>query len=167
MKIDKGRLITSNNIPLTMGLFLEHKYDPNQAVYTLSEHDKMYDGRTFPSLKRLYLEHEDPTEYDFAITHLHSWKQWQRLCRNKEFQAHVEEWREELEVKIRSQAIRDIIDMTANEASFSAAKWLADRGWEKRGAGRPSKEEQEKRIRQDEKLANEFEADFERLRRVK
>lgn len=150
-----------------MGLFLEHKYDSDQAVYTLSEHDKVYDGKDFPSLKRLYLEHEDPTEYDFATTYLNSWKQWKKLCGNGEFKKHVEEWREELEVKLRSQAIRDIIDMTANEASFSAAKWLADRGWEKRGAGRPTKQEQEKRYNQDRKLSDEFSEDFKRLNLVK
>jgi hypothetical protein len=53
-------------------------------------------------------------------------------------------WREELEVKLRSQGVRGVMLEAYSEGkgSLQAAKWLADKGWtEKRTAGRPSNEE--------------------------
>lgn len=149
--------------PLTQSLFLEINYDPEVAVYTLKDYDHEYDGKIYPSLKRLYLNMEDPVEYEFASTYLLGWKHWLRICENKLFKDTVEEWREELQLKIRSQAIKDIIDMTADEKSFQAAKWLADRGWDKRRAGRPSKEEIAKEKRIQERLNDEYQADIIRM----
>jgi len=123
----------------------------------------VYEGKTFPSLKRLFLQMEDLIEYDFASTYLLSWNHWQRICNNKIFTKKVGEWRVELELKIRSQAVSDIINMTAEEKSFQAAKWLADKGWDKRGAGRPSKEQVERESGMQRALQDEYGADVQRL----
>jgi hypothetical protein len=133
-------------------------------VYTLKEWDHEYNGKVYPSLKNLYLKEEDPTEYVFASKHLLGWQHWKRLCENKVIAKHVDEWREELELKIRSQAVRDMQSLCASEnGNYSAAKFLADRGWEKRGAGRPSKQEKERHLRVEEKIQEEFSADIKRL----
>ena len=137
MKIDKEKLKDTQGRPLTQGLFLEISYDTRYAVYTLKDEDFEYEGKIYPSLKRLYLEMEDVVEYTFANRYLLGWNHWKRLQDNKLFTARIEEWREELELKLRSQAIRDILDMTADEKSFQAAKFIADKGWEKLKAGRP------------------------------
>lgn len=162
-KPKRETLVDSMGRPLTQSLFLEINYDPEVAVYTTKDYDHEYEGKVFPSLKRLYLQTEDPLEYDFASLYLLNWNHWIRICNNKLFKKHVEEWREELELKIRSQAIRDIIDMTADEKSFQAAKWLADKGWDKRRAGRPSKDEIEKEKRIQSSLHDEYGADVRRL----
>jgi len=83
MKADKSKLIDTRGRPLTQSLFLEIGYNVEFAVYTLKEFDYEYDGRLYPSLKRLYLQHEDPVEYSFVDTYLYNWDQWQRLCANK------------------------------------------------------------------------------------
>ena len=165
MVIEKTKLRDGQGRPLTQSLFLEVGYNTEFAVYTFNDEDKIYKGNTYPSLKRLYLEHEDPTEYDFATTYLLGWSHWQRLNDNKLLAKHFKEWREELELRLRSQAIRGIIDMTATENSFQANKWLADRGWEKRGAGRPSKSEIEKNKAMDKRIEEEFSADVIRMRK--
>ncbi len=149
--------------PLTQSLFLEINYDPEVAIYSLKDYDHTYNGKTFPSLKKLYLQMEDLVEYDFATTYLLSWSHWQRICNNKLFKKKIEEWRIELELKIRSQAVQDIINMTAEEKSFQAAKWLADKGWDKRKAGRPSKEEIEREKGMQTALHDEYGADVKRL----
>lgn len=161
--IDKEKLTDSMGRPLTQSLFLELGYS-EYAVYTLKEYDYPYKGKHYPSLKRLFLLEEDPTEYSFAEKHLLGWQHWKRLCENKAIAKHIEEWREELELKIRSQAVRDMMNMCASESgNYSAAKFLADRGWEKRAAGRPSKAEKDKHLRIEEKIEEEFAADVKRL----
>ncbi len=143
--------------PLTQSLFLELGYS-DYAVFTLNDEDKEYKGEVYPSLKRLYLEAGDPTEYAFAVKHLINWKHWERLCANKVILKHIEEWRFELEVKLRSEGVRSLI-MSAQEGKVQASTWLANRGWDKRAAGRPSKEELEREGKVQEKLSNEYDDD--------
>ena len=148
--------------PYTQSLFLELLYKPDIAVYTLKDVDHVYEGKEFKSLKRLYLEMEDVTEYDFANTYLLGWNHWQRLCENKAIRKHIDEWREELEYKLRSQAAKQMIKQAA-KGSYQASKWLLDRGWATRGAGRPSQAEKDSKLAQDRRLDEEYGADVVRL----
>lgn len=162
--VDKSLMVDTSGRYLTQGLFLEINYDRRHAVYSMKENDYEFEGKLYPSLKRLYLEHEDPLEYDFATTYLGGWRHWQRIVNNAMISKHIEEWREELEIKLRSRAVKDIIDKSSDPAAgFQAAKWLADRGWDKRGAGRPSKEEIEREKNIKERMAEEFSGDIARL----
>lgn len=165
--IEKSKLKDGRGHPLTQSLFIEIGYNTEFAVYTLDDEDKDYNGITYPSLKKLYLNHEDPIEYDFANTYLLGWKHWQRLNANKVLRVHFEEWREELELKLRSQGVQDVINLIAEDKSFQAAKWLADKGWDKRPAGRPSKAEIEKEKAMQARINNEFADDVARLSLVK
>ena len=162
--MDKSKLRESRGRPLTQSLFLEVGYNTDFAVYTQKDDDYEYKGKVYPSLKKLYLAHEDPTEYDFATTYLLGWEHWQRICRNKVFSKMVENWREELELKLRSQAVRDIIELSSGDKGFQAAKWLADKGWDKRQAGRPSKEDIDRETAMQSKIDQEYSADVVRLR---
>jgi len=162
--MDKSKLRDSRGRPLTQSLFLEVGYNTEFAVFTQKDEDYDYKGKVYPSLKKLYLAHEDPTEYDFATTYLLGWEHWQRICRNKVFSKMVESWREELELKLRSQAVRDIVALSAGDKGFQAAKWIADKGWDKRAAGRPSKEDIERETVMQSKIEQEYSADVVRLR---
>lgn len=160
--IDKSLLKTANGIPLTQGLFLEIGYK-DYAVFTTKDEDYEYNGKLYPSLKRLYLEMEDVGEYEFATTYLLGWNHWQRLCANKEVMKHVEEWRTELELRLRSKAIKSIIAKTQFEKGINAAKWLAEKGWDKRKAGRPTKEEVQREAKVQADLNKMFEDDLKRI----
>lgn len=96
----------------------------------------------YPDLHDLYIEMNDPTEYAFAMAAFDSWKHFKHLESLKWFRAFLTDWRLELEVKIRSEAIRSMAITANTEGSkgVSAAKWLADKGWDKK-RGRPSGEE--------------------------
>lgn len=164
IEIDKSKFLDSEGRPLTQSIFLEVGYN-DYAIYTLKENDHEYNGKIYPSLKKLYLEMEDPTEYFFASRYLLGWKHWSRLKQNKVLKPHFEEWAEELEVKIRAQAIRDIISCSASEqGGFQAAKWLADRGWDKKAVGRPTKADKEREDRIADTIAEQFSADIVRLK---
>lgn len=149
--------------PLTQGLFLEINYG-EAAVYTLKEVDHELNGKHYPSLKRLYLEIADPTEYEFATTCLLGWKHWMRLCDNKALRSHIDEWRDELEIKLRAKAIKYILETSSGPvANFQASKWVADRGWAVRGAGRPSKADVEREKKIQAGITDEYSADIVRL----
>jgi len=168
MKIDKSLLLDTMGRPLTQGLFLEIGYNTQYALYTLDDEDKTYKDKVYPSLKRLYLECADPTEYQFAKKYLLNWKHWRRLNENVVLCKHFDDWREELEVAMRSEAVLSIVDMTtSDQGNFQAARWLADRGWDKRGVGRPSKKDVEREKRIEDKIGNELSADVLRMQDFK
>lgn len=157
----KEKMIDGMGRPITQSMFLELGYS-DSALYTLKEQDYEYNGKVLPSIKRLYLEIADPTEYEFATSCFLGWSHWQRLCANKAIMRHIEEWRFELEVKLRSRGVKAAI-AAANGGNFQASKWIADRGWDTRGAGRPSKAEVERETKIQAAINDEYTADIVRL----
>lgn len=157
---DRTKFKDSSGKLLTQSLFLENGYNTEYAIYTLSDEDKEYKGKVYPSLRRLYLEMMDPTEYSFATKYLWGWNHWQRIVANNLMTEQIEEWREELEVKLRALAIASIVKSSYD--SYNAATWVADGKW-KTKRGRPSKAElaKEKRIR--EKAASAADEDGDRI----
>jgi hypothetical protein len=115
-----------------------------------------------PSLKRLYLEASDPTEYNFATSYLGGWQHWQALSKGWFFKEYIKEWREELEVKLRAEGIKAQRGL-AKKGNPNAAKWLAEKGWDKRKAGAPSKEERVREMKMGAKVAEHLDEDYERV----
>lgn len=161
MELDKELMKDSKQRPLTQGLFLELGYNTKFAMFTLKDEDFFYEGQFYPSLKKLYLGMEDPIEYEFATKYLLGWSHWERICNNKLMSPHIEEWRKELSLKLQYKGFREMIKKA--ETSPMAAKWLADRGWEVKEAGRPSKAEKISASKVEEKFNSEFGADIIRL----
>jgi hypothetical protein len=158
--LEKSKLLDQGGRPLTQSLFLEIGYT-DFAVFTLKDLDYSYKGKEYQSLKRLYLEYEDPTEYAFANEYLLGWSHWVRLCENKQIRKYIDEWREELELKLRARAVKEMIK--AAPESYQAAKWLADRGWATRGAGRPTKADIEGEKKVQARIDAEYGEDVVRL----
>lgn len=149
----------------TLSLFLEIAYDKD-AIYTLKGYDHTHEGKTYISLKRLYLECSDPLEYEFATKYLADWDHWQKICNNKVLAQHIEKWRFELELKLRAEGVQRVIKSARGKGNWLAAKFLAEKGWETRIAGRPSKEEVERETKIQTAIQSEFEEDIVRLRAV-
>lgn len=158
----RDMFLDTSGRPITQSLFLENGYDTESSIYTLKEVDYEYKGKIYPSLKKLYLLEEDPTEYAFATKYLLNWRHWQRLCNNKLMQPHVAEWRDELEMKLRSRAVQEMM-AAARKGNSSASKWLADRGWTNRGAGRPTSIDIEKEKKLHQIVNDEYSGDVIRL----
>jgi len=163
MKIDKSKFKDEKGRYIVQGLFLEDRYNIDLAVYTLAGEDKVHKGKTFPSLKKLYLEEGDPTEYSFAEKYLYDWPHWQRLCKNAIVGRHIEQWRDELALSLRSEGIATLLDLAVNEGSYQAAKWLADEGWTKNKRGRPSKDQISKEAKRMAQIQSEYAEDFKLL----
>jgi len=146
-------------------LFVETNKSKLTPIMTLADYDKEYKGVILPSLHRVYLELADPTEYSVAMEVFGSWKHWERLLGNKAIMSFIKEWRVELEIKLRSAGIKALAATAANEGSkgTTAAKFLAERGWEKRKAGAPSKEEVVREKKVAAGIEDDIDADLKRL----
>lgn len=139
--VPKEKLIDTQGRALTQGLFYESQ-DNKFAVYTLKERDHVVDGITYYSLKRLYLECEDPTEYSFIRQHLYSVSQWERMCANAMLSEHISEWRYELDLKLSSSAIQGILEISTDELAsgqLQALKFFAKKEYKDKKPGRPAK----------------------------
>ena len=158
----KDLMVDSTGRPITQSLFLELGYT-DSAIYTLKEDHYEYNGKMYPSMKKLYIECADPTEYEFANTYLLNWKHWIRITDNKAVRKYIDEWRDELEVKLRSEGVKRMIQSASLPGGTQAAKWLADKGWSTRGAGRPTKAEVERELAIQSKVSDEYSADIYRL----
>lgn len=151
----------SKGLFLTTSLFIEHNYDYSLAMYSWSDEDFENEKGKFPSLKRLYLEMCDLTEYDFACTYLGGWKHWKTLLESPAVRKHIDEWREELELKMRAAGLRKMIDQALDEEkpSYQAAKYLADREW----VPKQKRTSQAKERRQGNQLKKEYKKDLDRV----
>jgi len=157
-------MLDENGRPITQSMFLELGYN-STAIYTLKDYDHEWRGKMYPSIKRLYLLEEDPTEYEFANKYFLGWKHWQRLGENKLIRKYIDEWREELELKLRSRAVQAMM-VQSRKGNAGASKWLADKGWAQRGAGRPTKAEIEREKQLAANIDNEYGQDVIRLHRT-
>lgn len=122
---------------ITQGLFLEFEYNPERAVYTFKDYDYEYQGKVFPSARRLYLETNDPTGYTFATEYLWGWDHWKQIKLNKRIGVEIAKWEEEMEIMLRSRAAKGMI--LSSLTNGAAAKWVSDGKWNEAKVGRPSK----------------------------
>jgi len=128
------QLKTANGITRTKSLFYELSYhDPEFAIFTTKEHDLEVNGRMMVSLQQIYVAMvpNDPTEYEFAQTVFGSWEVWDKIQRAPQIAPFVKKWRNEVEIKVKSQAIQAIATemKEGGRSSFSAAKLLLEKGW--------------------------------------
>lgn len=150
---------------LTQSLFLECSYeDTSKVLYTLKNRDYEYKGIKYPSLHRLYMEIGDPTEYQVATTLFEGWAHWQKILGSPRIMPAIQAARDELEVKLRSQGIKKMMQLANGErASETAAKWLSDKGWEKSGMGRPTREKVAREAKKLAQIQSEVMDDAKRL----
>jgi hypothetical protein len=124
----------------TTSLFIEFNKDEDKypAFYTLGEEDATKDGKVYISAKRKYMHYADPTEYLFATKIFGSYECWEAVLNSPDIRAHVEQWRKELDLKLRSEAICHLRERMGND--INAEKWFAEEKWKAPKRGRPRKQ---------------------------
>lgn len=115
--------------------------------------------------RAVFVEMSDPTEYEAAIVLAGSWENWNRM---KQLWPHFRNvilpaWLEEVEIKLRSAAIRDMCGFAKSKAGTAAARWIAEGKYNPRRAGKPSKAEVEKEARIAAGVTDEVEDDISRV----
>ncbi len=172
--VDKSKFKNASGTYIIKPIFFEfddarHEY----TVFTLKEQDLKYisqDGteKIFPSLRRLFIEAEDPTEYSFATTYLDSWSHWKKLSSAPFFKPYLKEWREELEIRLRSSALLRMKTRAVGTSkdAMQADKILLSGGWkteEEKTRGRPSKQSIKQAAEELFTQRTEFDEDFDRI----
>lgn len=148
----------------TRSLFVEMwKLNPKRdmpPLFTLKGED---DVEGLISLKRIYLDTLDPTEYRFAVGLFKDPRHWRHLCSLDWFRGYVEKWRLELRAKIRSQAVGSVIRMSEDNLQAMKALYTEDflytsfldmDGPFKKKVGRPTKDKTEP-VASEEQLADD------------
>ena len=146
----------------TKSLFREFYVKGSNPVWTLKDVDPK---GTLPSLKRLYMDSNDPTEYSFAMECFGNWQHWLKIKNSSAVKPYVEDWEIELEIKLKSQGILAVANELNGKNAFSAAKFLANKGWKDSASdrGRPKKADIEREAKIAAKLSEELSEDMDRI----
>lgn len=160
--------LTENNRYYTQQLFYETWLDVEvdkrvlEPVFTLT-----YDRPGLINARTTFIEMNDPTGYQWAMTYLKSWKHWEEwLLKAKWFREALDSWLQELEIKTRSEALTTIKDISQSGSgqALAAAKYLAESGWVKgTKRGRPSKEELTGELKAQAEALKQTNLDMERV----
>ena len=163
---NKFRHPNTNNRYYKALFFEETGADKATVVYTLKDVD--HEG--FPSLYRLYMDLDDPTEWEVANQLMDGWEHWENLCTCTWFKPIVERWRKEVELRMKSKALVRIRSeaKTASKEAFAANKYILEKGWEpkegsRNGRGRPTKDDIKKAADDLAKASNQLSDDYLRL----
>lgn len=134
-KVFKADYLNKNRLGILFKEQWQARYSDSQIhinippIYTL-EKDSEYKG-CLP-LKKLYLEIADPTEYEFANICFYDYDHFKSLMRTAYFKKFIDDCRDELELKLRSDAVMKIKDEALNgkgATAITASKFLIERGW--------------------------------------
>lgn len=151
----------------TRGLFwdvskvLPHNLRSIDAVFDLYQ-----DRPGLINARATFVELGDPTGYRWAIKYLGDWHHWEILMKCKWFKEAYDVWVHELNVKLRSDAVDRIKEISdgGTQQSLAAAKYLADMAKPKvYGRGRPSSAEISGELKRAVKVLETEEADMERI----
>ena len=162
---DRTNFVDNRGYALTQGLFWELRHPDYPATFTLKEQDMVKKGVTYYSLKKIYLEIADITEYEFAMEVFGSWDHWLKIQKSGTIMEYVNQWRVELEIKLRSQAIKAMktVALEGGDKGISSAKWIAEGKWKGSSRGRPSKEEVEREKKIHAGIESDINKDYERM----
>lgn len=114
---------------------------------------------TLAEWRKIYLSIPDPTGYMQALVLIGDWDHWQHLKNSGRVWEHVERWQKELEIKIRAQAMMDM--MKQSKVSSTSAKYLADGQFATRDKRTKQGKKDEKEITS--QVADRVAKDMERL----
>lgn len=166
-KTNPFRNATTNQRLLKALFFETNGYaDKSTVLYTLKDVD--HEG--FPSFYRLYMELDDPTEWEVSQRLVDGWEHWEMLSNCTWFKPFVERWRKELELRMKSKALAKIKTeaKTGSKEAFGANKYLLEKGWEakeggRNGRGRPTKDDIRRAADEIARSQGQLSEDFERL----
>ena len=154
----------SNQVYLGRELFFETAAMDQKpyVLYTLKSDDYQPEGyeRPLPSLRRIYLEEDDLTEFFVAEKYFDGQPHWKRLTSQEWFMKELSPLREELQIKHQAQYLR-ALRTDAISGDKVTARYLLDRS-EKSDtrACRPTKakikQEAEKLVKESVDIKDDF-----------
>lgn len=151
---------------------MSYKDELNQSATRLPSKKlfKQYDpsgSQDLDEWRRVFVETGDPTEYEAAIILCGTWSEWERIKYEWPYFAKniLTEWQEELEVKLRSRAIKCLVaaSTSGEKDASAAAKWLAEGKYNPKGVGRPNKDKKSLEAKIKERVKEETDDEVSRV----
>lgn len=136
--VDVSLLKNTSGTWLINPLFYEMSdADKSRVLYTL----KPEDHKGFPSIRRLYIEMGDETEYRFASEYFGGWPHWQKLLNSPWFSDFIQDLRAELAQKQLSDRL-EVLKKKSAAGDVNATRFLLNEEYKKKKSqvGRPTKE---------------------------
>lgn len=114
--------------------------------------------------RKRFVDCMDVTEYAGGIELMGSWEDWCKFKRNWPYFTRniLPAWMEEIEVKVRSQALRTLL-LDKGASASSSAKYLASGSYKPKQTGRPTNAMIEREARIQAGMEREFNEDYSRL----
>jgi hypothetical protein len=152
--------MTPNNRKPTQSLiyeFAKARKMEHYARFTIAKEDRVVGDSVYPSLYKIYMEMEDPAEFNFVMATIGDWAIWEQLCENKLFSKTIDQWRKELAQKLKSRAYKEALGMVeAGKATYQILQMFAKpEDKNKAKVGRPKKEPEVK-VEAPEDIAEDF-----------
>ena len=76
--------------------------------------------------KPVYLDAADPTEYDAAMRLIGDYDHWLAIRTHPKIAPIIDKWAKEVEVKLRSEMVREMAKHAKKPNGAAAAKWMAE-----------------------------------------
>lgn len=124
---NKSKLVDpSTGRRLTAALFKETSVTPHlPVVFSLEE------------WRKVYVDIADPTEYRSAMALIGDWDHWKMIVENQSVKPFIELWRDEVAVKLKSEAFASLRKLSHTKDSAAKTIYLGEGGAKR---GRPLKE---------------------------
>jgi hypothetical protein len=119
------------------------------------------------------MEVADITEFEFANKFFESYQHWKKICETTWMQPVLAEWREELELSIRSMALNFLIEKSSS--TVDVAKYLLNNNWVEKLhegnaivnlRGRPSKQDIKNHLTLITNQSLQEQQDYERIKNL-
>lgn len=122
-----------NRVRYVEELFFERNKGIIEPYYVYTRYDDLVlespdgieDGKTYPSIYRLYMEMEDPSEYMFAMKYFDGYDHWTKIAKSHWMKDHIKVWRSELQLKIKGKAFQTLKEQ-AEKGSLDASKFIVN-----------------------------------------
>lgn len=128
---------------------------------TRDKHTKFKAPFTLEQWRRVYIEHSDPTEYQPAMELVGDWGHWLTIRNYPTLKPHFDVWQQEVEVKLRSEALVQMMKHSKKDGGTAASKWIAEGGYVKRDTRRKNEKQMEDTIKKG--VSDRVSKDAERL----
>lgn len=165
--MDQTKFKNTQGMFFLNALFIEKAQTEETALYSLKDADVWRGTSCYPSIRRLYQEMNDPTEYSFATKYFQSFEHWNLLCQCPWFKPILQEMRLSLQASLKSLAWGKIIQIakSSDKDSFTANRYLLEALQKAKGSVKSKKAIQVAEAQKNASQVNleEIQADVRRL----
>lgn len=148
---NKDKFISSDGKRMILGLFEE----------TVVPGTKFTPPFKLSDWRKVYVDCADPTEYLAAMQLVGDWGHWELVRNYPKLKPIFDSWQKEVEIRLRSEALRELMKHSKKEGGTAAAKWIAEGGYTKRDMRKKEDKQLETTIKKE--VSNQVAADAVRL----